>query len=322
MQEFTIGKNEAGQRFDKFLVKYLPNAPKSLLYKMLRKKNITLNNKKADGTEILSQNDLVKSFFSDETFEKFKGQAQITSNIQSLDNIQVVYEDDDIILLNKPCGVLSQKAKPNDYSINEWLIDYMLNNNKITREELNTFKPSIVNRLDRNTSGIILCGKSLSGIQFLTAIIREGNIEKHYKTICHGIFSEAKTVRGILIKDNKTNKVKVSSDTENANILTDFSPIEFFKNSTLLDVNLHTGKPHQIRAQLFSIGHPIYGDKKYFDSALTDNIDKKLKHQVLHCYKIVFPGTLSNYEKYNYLAGKTIEIEDSLLLKKVINEIG
>jgi len=324
MQSFTIGKNQAGQRFDKFLVKYLPGAPKSLIYKMLRKKNITLNKHRSDGSDILSEGDIVESFFSDETFEKFSA----GDSIQSVDNRQkakqsdlyptVIYEDEDIIILDKPAGMLSQKAEEKDVSVNEWLIDYLLKNEKITHDELKTFRPSVCNRLDRNTSGLIICGVSLAGLQKMSEIIREGKIEKYYVTLCHGRFEKPKKVSGILIKDNSKNISKIKNtlnDDENANILTEFKPLKLFRDATLLEVNLHTGKPHQIRAQLYSLGHPVYGDRKYGDG------DKGLKHQLLCAYRIVFPGKDIMGERFSKLSGKEIMIDYPKLIKQTMDKL-
>ena len=174
MQLLTIGKNQAGQRLDKFLKKALPNAGTGFLYKMLRKKNITLNGKKAEGKEILAQGDEVRCFFSEETFATLSGAETVedTSDYRkayrTLKDICVLYEDEDILLLNKPAGVLTQKAKPEDLSLNEWLIGHLLATDAIKETDLATFHPSVCNRLDRNTSGIVLCGKTLAGSQALS----------------------------------------------------------------------------------------------------------------------------------------------------------
>ncbi|MDE6700251.1 MAG: RluA family pseudouridine synthase, partial [Acetatifactor sp.] len=166
MQEITVGTNQAGQRLDKFLHKCLPEAQNSFLYKMLRKKNITLNGKRAEGRELLQQGDVVRMFFAEETFLKFSGQSGKSEYLKAyrqLEDISVIYEDKERVILNKPAGVLSQKAKDSDLSLNEWLIGYLLETGAITAGELCTFKPSVCNRLDRNTSGLVLCGKTLHG---------------------------------------------------------------------------------------------------------------------------------------------------------------
>ena len=156
MRELTIRTNEAGQRLDKFLVKYMPLAPKSFFYKMMRKKNITLNGKKASGQERLAEGDTVKLFLSDETIDKFtKTDTALQKSITPVAELDILYEDQNTIFINKPAGMLSQKAAKDDISLVEYVIGYLLESRQITEEELHTFHPSVCNRLDRNTSGIV-----------------------------------------------------------------------------------------------------------------------------------------------------------------------
>lgn len=310
MQEILIGPNQAGQRLDKFLHKYLPNAGSSFLYKMLRKKNITLNGKKAEGKEILELNDTVQSYFSDETFAKFTGKESIKTDLDGLNTtdylsprymeafhhpdmkkVAVLYEDANVLVLNKPVGVLTQKAKDSDISLNEWMIGYLLDKGVITPKELELFKPSVVNRLDRNTSGIVLCGISLKGSQCLSQMIKDRTIGKFYRTICLGKIKEAQILKGSLSKNQMTNKVNV--DINGEGIETAFVPIQCLKdNMTYLEVELITGKTHQIRAHLSSIKHPLIGDTKYGNEKCNQDVRRKygLKNQLLHAYRMEFPN--------------------------------
>ena len=162
MRMLTVSKNEAGQRLDKLLAKYLNLAGKSFIYKMMRKKNITLNGKKCDGSEHLTEGDEIKLFLAEETIEKF---SEVKIQKVQKKKLDIVYEDEHILLINKPSGMLSQKAKETDESLVEYLIDYLLDSDKLKKEDLACFRPSVCNRLDRNTSGIVAAGRSLKGQQ-------------------------------------------------------------------------------------------------------------------------------------------------------------
>lgn len=311
MKELQIKQNEAGQRFDKFLKKYLKYAPGSFIYKMLRKKNITLNGKKADGSEILQKSDKVSLFFSDETLLKFHGtepscqpvkprneellrNISILSDRTLLRNISILYEDEDIVLADKPAGMLSQKASPSDVSFNEIMIDYLVNHGTISIEDFSTFKPSVCNRLDRNTSGIISFGKTLRGVQMLSEGFRSKRFQKYYLCVVSGVIKEKTVLDGFLVKDGNTNQVSISDKPSGDNaapIVTEYVPVCDNGRFTVLKVRLHTGKTHQIRAHFAFTGHPLAGDFKYGDRNLNDEIKKKygIRFQLLHAYELVIP---------------------------------
>lgn len=294
MREIVITENEAGQRFDKMLAKYLKEAPKSFLYKMLRKKNIVLNGKKATGNEKLKVKDSVQLFLAEETILKFSGER--LKVIDSREKLDIIYEDQNVIFLNKPVGMLSQKAKDSDVSMVEHLISYLVKSRQITQEELVTFHPSICNRLDRNTSGLIVAGKSLLGLQVMSRLFKERTMEKYYLCLVQGRVGEEQKISGYLLKDEKTNKVSVSKESmrgakEASEIRTEYRPVKASDEVSLLEVHLITGKTHQIRAHLASIGHPIIGDYKYGNKPVNDFYKVKygLESQFLHSYRLKFP---------------------------------
>lgn len=329
MQIYIIDEKQAGQRFDKFLNKYLPNAGMSFLFKMLRKKNITLNGKKAEGKELLKAGDEIRFFFAEETFQKFTVTAsQSSSSSKEYENaykklqnsnIKTLYEDEDVLIINKPAGILTQKASPKDISLNEWLIGYLLHHNKISEHDLTLFKPSVCNRLDRNTSGIVLCGKSLKGSQVLSKLIHDREVKKFYRTICKGILTEKVTLKGSLTKNEKTNTVTFTP--HGNDIQTAYEPLQELKyGSTYLEVELITGKTHQIRAHLAGIGHPLMGDKKYGNEAYNKQAYKHyaLEHQLLHAFRVEFPASV---EELTALSGKTIIAPLPQYFEKILEDL-
>lgn len=294
MKELNIRSNEAGQRLDKFLGKYLNLAPKSFLYKMMRKKNITLNGKKASGQEKLSEGDIVRLFLSDETVGKFSAkQESALPERASRIKLDIIYEDRHTIFINKPAGILSQKSSKDDVSMVEYLTDYLLNTGQITEKELRTFHPSVCNRLDRNTSGILAAGKTLAALQDLSAMFKERTLGKYYLCLVSGRVETAERISGYLTKDSRTNKVRLHPEAEAgaSRIETEYRPLSTNGSATLLEVHLITGKTHQIRAHMASRGHPLIGDYKYGSPRINEAYKKKynLSSQFLHAYRLCFP---------------------------------
>lgn len=304
MQIIEIKENEAGQRLDKLLAKYLKLAPKSFLYKMLRKKNITLNGKKAEGTEKLQQGDEVKLFLSDETIEKFSDWSVKTVTAK----LDILYEDKHILIINKPAGMLSQKAKAEDTSVIEHILSYLLTSGSLTTEELRSFKPSVCNRLDRNTSGILVAGKSLYGLQKMAELFKDRSIGKYYQCLAEGEMKEPRRITGYLCKDTKTNTVSIRlkpKTKEDLPIETEYVPLRTNGDITLLKVKLITGRSHQIRAHLSSIGHPVIGDTKYGSEDINRRYRRRyqVKCQLLHSCELTFPSLEG---ELSYLSGRTV----------------
>lgn len=333
MQEIRIDEGNAGQRLNKFLGKYLDNAPQSFVYKMLRKKNIKWNNKRAVGNELLNVGDTIQVYMSDETIAKFRKNGNIFSGkkrAEPLKDIDIIYEDEDILILNKPAGMLSQKAESADYSLNERIVEYYRMKN--TGDFL--FTPSVCNRLDRNTSGIILAGMSLKGSQILSHMLKNRALDKYYITIVSGNIETPSTIKGFLTKKASHNQVIIYSSLEEAKkqgvekpafIETRYEPVTHGSyhdmEFTLLHVKLVTGKTHQIRAHLQSVGHPIVGDGKYGLKSVNAILKKEfgLKHQLLHAYEITFPKQEDRLP--DYLLGKVFRADLPKQFEKIKSTI-
>ena len=290
MKEIIVDKAQANQRLDKYLKRVFREAGSGFLYKMLRKKNIVLNDKKASGSEILGEGDVIKVFFSDETFDKMRGAGKrlgdddVFDRIRSLDHsgLSILYEDDDIIAAVKPFGLLSMPDGEGSENINDMILARLISEGKLTLESYRIFHPSVANRLDRNTGGIILFGKTLKGSGYLTQMIRDGLLIKTYVCVCHGIVEREEILTGFWTKgaDNTVSITPFERDGAKQ-VKTGIRPIAFKEGNTLLEVRLYTGRTHQIRAHLSGIGHPILGDPKY-GRGKKDGFD----HQLLFCHRV------------------------------------
>ena len=332
MIEIIVGKNENGQRLDRVLEKIFVNANTGFIFKMLRKKNITLNDKKADGKERLWPGASIKLWFSDESFEKLSGKK--AGDIKDLEEKRaadkkstetfksyIVYEDENTVIINKPAGLLSQKAYENDISVNDLLLDYL----EFDSKALNTFKPSICNRLDRNTSGLMVCGKTLEGLRVNNELIKTKAVSKYYLAVVKGRVEKPESINAWLYKDEKTNKVTVKEKSFGGAefIQTEYEVLDYFKDATLLLVKLITGKTHQIRAHLSSISHPIIGDFKYGDKSVNEKFKREygIKSQLLHSFRLVYPNSdISDTDTFKALKGKCFEASYNNDFRKVIGD--
>lgn len=348
MQKIIVTKGEAGWRFDRYLKKMLPEASTGFLYKMLRKKNITLNGRKAAGNEIVASGDSVELFFSQETFRKFSGELSVSGAegemadvheklkgnghaisggkqsvyreaYHKLGDIPVIYEDEDLLILDKPAGVLSQKAEKEDISLNEWMLGYLVEKGEFTSGETGHFKPSVCNRLDRNTSGLVLCGKSVKGSQFLAKMLRERILHKYYETYAAGQIEHEIALKGYLKKEEARNRSAILTEesyrreaAKNPALAGEYKRIETVikplyyderRDCTKLEILLVTGKSHQIRAHLASNGHPILGDWKYGWKPERKS-EENLKYQLLCACRVEFPEIEGEFA---YLSGKCFE---------------
>ena len=301
MRQLIIHKNDENQRLDKYLKKYFREAPGSFIYKMLRKKNIVLNGQKADGTEKLSAGDEIKLFLADETIEKFtKGAAkQDVFLFPTMKSLDILFEDENLLILNKPAGELSQKAEAKDISMNEYALGYLKQTGAVTEESMKVFRPSVCNRLDRNTSGILIVAKTYQAAREFGEALQKRTIRKFYRCIVIGEVKKAETIHGYLLKNEKTNQVQIFKEMREgaSEIHTAYRPMKYENGLTLLEVHLITGRTHQIRAHLSSIGHPILGDTKYGDQRFSEKYH--VKHQLLHACRLELDGFRGDFEKYN-----------------------
>ncbi len=291
MKEILINSSDEGQSLIRYLGRVLPNAGSGFLYKMLRKKNIVLNGKKATGKEALKDGDQIKIFFSDETFEKFSKSAEVIEDFDQ--DIRILYEDDDIIAVDKPVGVLSQKESKDQPSMNEYILSYLKRSGALSPDLCLNFKPSVANRLDRNTGGILLAGKTYAGQNKLSKWLRSRDVDKYYYCLCEGRVDHDMILKGYLKKDPKTNIASVF-ETEvpgSKYIETHIFVVGACEHVTFLKVKLMTGRSHQIRAHLKSIGHPLVGDPKYAGKKSCEYFRNKygVKHQLLHASELILP---------------------------------
>ncbi len=279
---------------------------------MLRKKNITLNDKKASGNEILNAGDSIKIYLADETIAKFKSLPTEKTMHGELAPY-ICFEDDNIIALNKPSGMLTQKSSGKDISLNDLLIDHFGQTDEF-------FTPGISNRLDRNTSGLVLAGKNLASTRCLNEIIKNRWLSKKYLCLVKGQVEQDQRAVAYLSKNEINNQVKISlkqSTDYPHKIITEFKPLAQNDLFTVLEVDLITGKSHQIRAHLAYLGHPLAGDSKYGDKEINDYFRRNyaLKSQFLHAYKIEFQNINNDLE---YLNGVTIHAPIPEYLIKIL----
>lgn len=319
MKSFEIKSNDANQRLDKFIRKSLPNLPQSLMYKYIRIKRIKVNGKRAEISTMLHIGDKVDMYINDEFFVKPETRYDFTGASK---NIDIIYEDENIVLMNKKAGLL---CHPDDKEYVDTLITrlkrYLYDKGEYIPDDENSFTPSLVNRIDRNTGGIVIAAKNADSLRILNAQMKKRNMRKFYLCVIHGIPAKSNgLLEGYLVKDENNNIVKVSHKETSGSkeIKTKYSIIakDEVNNLSLVEVELLTGRTHQIRAHFASIGHPLLGDGKYGTNKL--NKTWGYKKQFLYSYKLIFNFD-EDADNLSYLNGRCFEVKDVWFVREFEN---
>lgn len=300
MKEITIGTNEGGQRIDKFLTKRFKTMPQALVYKYLRTKKIKLNGKKAAPSDFVEVGDVLSMYISEEFFSE---EVEDKAYTHITPKLNIIYEDNNVLLVDKPVGILCHSDEKEGYNtlINH-IKAYLLKKGEFNVAE--AFAPALCNRIDRNTCGIVIAAKTANALRDMNRRIKERSVTKKYLAVIHGVPTEKNgTLCDYIRKDSNANRVYLSKSKKSAeekSAVTKYKLIETAGDISLVEVELITGRTHQIRAQFAAIGHPLLGDGKY----AINKQDRRMgyTHQSLCAYKLSFEST--EEDSLSYLDGK------------------
>lgn len=305
MKSITISSKDSGQRLDRFLSKTFDRLPKSLMFKEIRKKNIKINRKRCSAEQILGEGDILDLYLNDDVLHVKEKHYDFLKASTDLD---IIYEDENLILLNKKVGILCH-PDGKDYIDNlvARLKRYLYEKGEWSPDD-SSFTPSLANRIDRNTGGIVIGAKNAQALKAVNESIKSREIEKYYLTVVHGEMpKKSETLTAYLTKNEKKNTVTVTDNQVQGSkkIITGYTVLDYYNDASLLEIRLLTGRTHQIRAHLAHIGHPLYGDGKY-------GIDKGRYRQALYSYKLKF--SFENKNILSYLDGRVFQAENIKLL--------
>ena len=321
MYKVIVDKNSDGQRADKFLKKLLPLAPRSFIYKMFRKKDVKVNGVKIKEDTFVYAGDEVELFLYEDKVKEF--QEEVTIEHLAI-NFDVVYEDENILIVNKPAGlILHEDDKEKKNTLANQVLSYLYQKGEYDPNLSQGFIPGPVHRLDRNTSGLVIFGKTFQALKDLNEMVRLRHcIKKEYVTIVKGELVKDGHLVGYMKKDEQKQQCfMVSKTTPGALTMeTKYHVLKHNSKFSYIEVELVTGRTHQIRLHMASCQHPVIGDRKYGDFEINKMVKNRygLNHQLLHAYKITFIKPIGSLK---YLSGKVVEAPAKGLFSEILQDL-
>ena len=320
MIQVTITANEQNKRLDNFVKKYLKNAPLSFIYKLFRKEDIKVNGKHQKADYITKLNDVVSIYISDEQAKEFIQDVDVKTSKRR--DFTVIYEDENVLIVNKKDGLLVNESykDSNEETLTKQVLSYLIEKGDYDAENEKTFVPALAHRIDRNTSGIVVIGKTLAALQELFEAFKDhGGIDKEYNALVAGKIFEGGIIEAPLIKDSNKNLVNV--DFKNGlSAISEYKPLHIYEDVTLVSVKILTGRTHQIRVHMNYINHPLVGDSKYGNNE-SDRLAQKynMKRYILHAKSICFHNLGTNL---SYLNDKVFTAPLMEWQQEIIKRIG